>query len=229
MMKKICKGGSAVDGFWLKLLAMVTMLIDHTGMALFPQMPELRLVGRLAFPVYCFLLAEGAAHTSNFGNYLGRLAAFAVISEVPYDLACRNTLFYVGAQNVFFTLFLGLAACGLLQRYVEQKPLFSLAGVAGLALLAEALQTDYGAFGVALVAAFFVCRVFPLRGTGIFAVLNTGFSLLNNMSLQLAAPVAAVPILLYNGRRGRRVNRYLFYGFYPAHLLLLYFVRLWMI
>ena len=128
---------------------------------------------------------------------------------------------------MFFTLFLGLAACGLLQRWMEEKPLLSLAGVGILALAAEGLQVDYGGFGVILVVGFFVCRAFPTRGTGLFAVLNTGFSLLNHMTLQLAAPVAAIPILFYNGQRGRRVNRYLFYGFYPVHLLLLYLVRLW--
>lgn len=217
-----------MTAFWLKLLAMASMLVDHTGMVLFPQVQALRLIGRLAFPLYCFLLAEGAAHTSNMKKYLGRLLVFALLSEIPYDLACRNTVFWPQGQNVFFTLFLGLAACSVLKRCSDAKPVWGLAVSAVFALLAELLQTDYGAFGVILVVAFFVCRAFPSRGTVLFAVLNTGFSLMNRMTLQLAAPMAAFPMLLYNGERGRQVNKYLFYLFYPAHLLLLYGLRLWL-
>ena len=104
-----------MSGFWLKILAMISMLIDHTGMVLFPQMQGLRVLGRLAFPLYCFLLAEGAVHTSNSKRYLGRLLGFALLSEIPFDLACHNTALWMQSQNVFFTLFLGLAACALLE------------------------------------------------------------------------------------------------------------------
>ena len=181
-----------MSGLWLKFLALLSMMVDHTGMALFPQIQSLRLVGRLAFPLYGFLLAEGAAHTKNSNRYLGRLLLFALLSEVPFDL-------------------------------------WSFAGIAVLALLAEGIQADYGAFGVMTVVAFFVCRIYTSRGTALFTVMNTGFSLLNHTMLQLAAPAAAVPILLYNGQRGRPVNRYVFYLFYPAHLLLLYLLRQWFI
>lgn len=92
-------------GFWLKLLAMASMLVDHTGMVLFPQMQGLRLIGRLAFPLYCFLMAEGAAHTSNIKRYLGRLLVFAMLSEIPYDLACRNTIFIRRPECIFYALF----------------------------------------------------------------------------------------------------------------------------
>ena len=105
-----------MSGLWLKFLALLSMMADHTGMALFPQIQSLRLVGRLAFPLYGFLLAEGAAHTENSNRYLGRLLLFALLSEVPFDLACRNVFVYPQAQNVFFTLFLGLAACEILKR-----------------------------------------------------------------------------------------------------------------
>lgn len=218
-----------MSGLWLKFLALLSMMADHTGMALFPQIQSLRLVGRLAFPLYGFLLAEGAAHTKNSNRYLGRLLLFALLSEVPFDLACRNVFVYPQAQNVFFTLFLGLAACEILKRFMQSKPVWSFAGIAVLALLAEGIQADYGAFAVMTVVAFFVCRIYPSRGTALFTVMNTGFSLLNHTMLQLAAPAAAGPILLYNGQRGRPVNRYVFYLFYPAHLLLLYLLRQWFI
>ena len=196
-----------MSGFWLKILAMISMLIDHTGMVLFPQMQGLRVLGRLAFPLYCFLLAEGAVHTSNSKRYLGRLLGFALLSEIPFDLACHNTALWMQSQNVFFTLFLGLAACELLKRFAPERPFWSLVGVAGLAGLAEILQTDYGAFGVGLVIVFYICRTSPARGTILFTILNTGFSLLNHMTLQLAAPVVVLPILLYNGQRGKSAQQ----------------------
>ena len=214
-----------MSGFWLKILAMISMLIDHTGMVLFPQMQGLRVLGRLAFPLYCFLLAEGAVHTSDSKRYLGRLLGFALLSEIPFDLACHNTALWMQSQNVFFTMFLGLAACELLKRFAQERPFWSLVGVAGLAGLAEILQTDYGAFGVGLVIVFYICRTSPARGTILFTILNTGFSLLNHMTLQLAAPVAVLSILLYNGQRGRALNKYVFYWVYPIHLLLLFFLR----
>ena len=193
-------------------------------MVLFPQMQGLRVLGRLAFPLYCFLLAEGAVHTSNSKRYLGRLLGFALLSEIPFDLACHNTASGCNPKRLF-TLFLGLAACELLKRFAPERPFWSLVGVAGLAGLAEILQTDYGAFGVGLVIVFLYLPDVSREGTILFTILNTGFSLLNHMTLQLAAPVAVLPILLYNGQRGRALNKYVFYWVYPIHLLLLFFLR----
>lgn len=213
-----------MTGFQLKLLAMLTMLIDHAGMILFPELMWMRVVGRLAFPLYCFLLAEGAAHTHDIKRYMGRLLAFAVLSEIPYDLACSRVLFDPRGQNVFFTLFFGLAACAAVQRFRE-KPALALLLVGALVLAAELLFFDYGGFGVALVVAFYLCKANRVGGVLAFTALNTGFSLLNEICLQLTAPAAVVPILLYNGKKGRAVNKWIFYGFYPLHLLLLFLLR----
>lgn len=210
-----------MSGFQLKLLAMLTMLIDHTGMVLFPELTWMRVVGRLAFPLYCFLLAEGAVHTRDIKRYLGRLLVFAVLSEIPYDLACSKVWFDPWGQNVFFTLFFGLAACAALQQ-LQEKPVPVLLLVGALLLAAELLFFDYGGFGVVLVMVFNLCRANRAGGALAFTALNTGFSLLNGMQLQLAAPAAAVPMLLYNGKKGRAVNKWIFYGFYPVHLLLLF-------
>ena len=107
-----------LNGFTLKWIAMLTMLIDHTGMVLFPQYRIFRIVGRLAFPIYCFLLVEGAVHTSNWKKYVSRLILFALISEIPFDLARSGQIVAADAQNVFFTLSFGLLAVIILK---EQK------------------------------------------------------------------------------------------------------------
>ena len=92
----------------LKLIAVITMLIDHVGLAIFPQYAGMRIIGRLAFPLYCFLLTEGAVYTKNWLAYAGRLFLFALLAEVPFDLVLARTPVYSGYQNVFWTLAAGL-------------------------------------------------------------------------------------------------------------------------
>ena len=98
----------------LKLIAAVSMTVDHIGAALFPQALWLRCIGRLAFVLYAFLITEGYIYTRNVKWYMARLGLLAVLSEVPFDLLFHRSLFYPYAQNVFFTLFLGLLAIYLM-------------------------------------------------------------------------------------------------------------------
>ncbi|MCY1714832.1 TraX family protein [Caproiciproducens galactitolivorans] len=208
----------------LKILAMVSMLIDHIGALFFPHIMLFRIIGRLAFPLFCFFIAQGLIYTSNVRAYLGRLFLFALLSEIPYDLAFYGTVYHPEKQNVFFTLFLGLIAISLLQTYLETKPFFAfvLAGIP--VLVAEAFRTDYGWFGVTLIILFYCLRDAKTKGVLLFALLNTGYSFLTG-TIKLYAAAAGVPILLYNGKRGKPDWKYFFYAFYPVHLLLLYFVR----
>lgn len=208
----------------LKLLAIITMLIDHIGAILFPKITLLRIIGRISFPLFCFFISEGLIYTSNVKGYLKRLFIFALISEVPYDLAFHQTIYYPGKQNVFFTLCLGLIAISFLHTYLTEKPVTAivLAGVS--ALFAEILHTDYGWFGVTVIIIFYCLKDYKTRGIFVFALFNTGYSLLTG-TLELYAIAAGVPILLYNGKKGKLNFKYLFYAFYPAHLLILYFVH----
>ena len=104
-----------ISGYWLKVIAVVSMLIDHTSAVILEQIPGLenpaflmRIIGRLAFPIYCFLLVEGFMHTRDREKYALRLGCFAAVSEIPFDLAFNGKVLEVGYQNVFFTLLLGL-------------------------------------------------------------------------------------------------------------------------
>jgi TraX protein. len=214
-----------VSRFQLKLLAVVTMLIDHAGAILFPDMVAFRVIGRISFPIFAFLIAEGLFRTSNVKVYLGRLFASAVISEVPYDLAFHGTVYYPQSQNIFFTLFIGLAAIAMLREYYEKNPVASILLAGAAVLLAEVLRTDYGWFGVAAVVIFYCMRSHPDKGTLAFTLLNTGFGLLSS-KLQIVASAAGLPILLYSGKSGRFRWKYFFYAFYPAHLLLLFLIHM---
>ena len=142
-----------VSGSALKCIAMASMLTDHIGYVLFPQYLILRMIGRLAFPIYCFLLVEGAMHTGNIRKYEIRLLAFALISELPFDYA-----FYGGirweSQNVFFTLLFGVLAIDLAQQS-KNKLMVGLIFVLMVAA-AEVMGTDYGGAGIVFIFCYYL-------------------------------------------------------------------------
>ena len=213
-----------MSAFMLKLLALFCMAIDHTGAVLFPQQEVLRWIGRLAFPIYCFLLSEGFFFTSSRKRYLLRLLLFGILSEPCFDFAFSGLWWRPESQNVFWTLALGLASIWAIEKFRE-IPFPGILLAFCCALLAEVLHTDYGAFGVFLVLIFAVFHSRRLTALGVFALADIGYAL-NGSIIQIGAVLAAVPIWLYNKKRGPRLPKLLFYGFYPAHLLVLGWLRL---
>ena len=210
-----------LDGTVLKLIACLSMFIDHLGAVCFSGMMGFRIIGRLAFPIYCFLLVEGAVHTHDMKKYILRMGIFALISEVPFDLAFYHRLVYTGHQNVFFTLGLGLLAIWFLEHPIEQLDipdvLYKLLVIIAAGLIAEFFNTDYGFTGIAVICIFYYLRGQPQLKYPIAAILLAAMG-----GVEFYAVLALIPILLYNGQRGRqtKVMQYGFYIFYPAHLLL---------
>ena len=209
-------------GTVLKLIACLSMFIDHLGAVCFSGMMGFRIIGRLAFPIYCFLLVEGAVHTHDMKKYILRMGIFALISEVPFDLAFYHRLVYTGHQNVFFTLGLGLLAIWFLEHPIEQLDipdvLYKLLVIIAAGLIAEFFNTDYGFTGIAVICIFYYLRGQPQLKYPIAAILLAAMG-----GVEFYAVLALIPILLYNGQRGRqtKVMQYGFYIFYPAHLLLI--------
>lgn len=205
-----------MTGFQLKLLAMLAMTADHIGAVFFPEIPLLRWIGRLAMPVLCFFIGEGLRHTRSPRRYLLRLTWFALLSELPFDLAFYGGIEW-GHQNVYFTLALGLLALWAIQSRGMEGWLLALTA----ALAAELLGCDYGMYGVLLILLldrFHRARSEQLAGA---ALLNLAFFGLQTQTLSLIA----LPLLwLYNGKRGRD-DRRLFYLYYPAHLCVLGILR----
>lgn len=210
-----------ISGSTLKLIAIITMLIDHIGGILFPQYIFLRIIGRLAFPIFCFLLVEGFLHTHNVSHYALRLGLFALISEIPFDLAIYHIPFYPYHQNVFFTLFIGLLVLISLKKFQDRPFIQLMAFILG-AVLALQCNVDYSVFGIALIVLIYLYRLHHN-----FIIFTLGFVFLNMFSkgIQCFGALAILPIALYNGKRGLSL-KYAFYIFYPAHLLLLYFIYL---
>lgn len=211
-----------MDGTVLKLIACLSMFIDHLGAVCFSGMMGFRIIGRLAFPIYCFLLVEGAVHTRNMKKYILRMGIFALISEVPFDLAFYHRLVYTGHQNVFFTLGLGLLAIWFLEHPIEQLDipdvLYKLLVIIAAGLIAEFFNTDYGFTGIAVICIFYYLRGQPQLKYPIAVILLAAMG-----GVEVYAVLALIPILLYNGQRGRQTKamQYGFYIFYPAHLLLI--------
>lgn len=204
----------------LKGLAAATMVVDHVGVVLLPQLWLLRCVGRLAFPIYAFFLAQGFRYTKSRAKYLARLAGFALLSEIPFDYMVYGQAFVWQGQNVMFTLTLALLALACLE-----KGGWWTTGAVACCLAAEALRTDYGSFGVLLpVTSFYL---WP-RGKGLWALVFLAMCWLWEFAPIPGTPVpmealgvaAALPLALYHGGRGTEgpVVRWGFYAVYPLHM-----------
>lgn len=183
----------------------------------------MRLFGRLAFPIYGFLLVEGFVHTRNIKKYAVRLMVFAVVSEVPFDMAFNGSLLEFRYNNVFFTLLLGLLLLwGIrLAEKAEQaghnRALAILCLGLCTAVAAELIGCDYGGAGVFMVLVMWMLREKHALSYGAGVAVLTWFTGAWN---ELAALTVLPLIVLYNGQRGKPM-KYVFYWFYPVHLLVL--------
>lgn len=225
-----------MTAFTLKLIALTAMLIDHMG-AVFPDYFPFwfRAVGRLAWPIFAYLLAEGFRHTKASEKYLLRLLAFALISEIPFDLALYKQVNFIANTNIFYTLFLGGMAICLYERMKERRNWQTMAVITAIlptAILAEILSVDYGGMGVLFIFAMYAIKPKKLRliAMGAFALSQfiplaaaypLGIELRWEYFLMIPFALATVPLIaLYNGKRGIK-SKWLFYIAYPAHLAVL--------
>ncbi len=202
----------------LKWIAAVTMLIDHIGVIFYPDIPGFRIVGRIAFPIFAFLIVEGFGHTHDLRKYMLRMLVFACVSEIPFDLAFYDSCFAPGHQNVMFTFFLALILLESMERIHSMG--WKLLVFAGVLALASVLRTDYNYFGILLVCLYSNCASYRERWKRVSP------TLLNVLagSVQKWGMLAAVPLYFYGGKEGRKM-KYFFYIFYPGHLLALYFIK----
>lgn len=206
-----------LNSFQLKCIAIITMLIDHIGAVLLPEYIILRYIGRISFPIFCFLLTEGFFHTKNVRKYILRLGFFALLSEIPYDLAFMNSVMDFRRQNVFFTLFIGMVMMYAVTRTnnLTEKTLYLVLAM----WAAQMVRGDYGYKGILLIATYFFFREYKV----LKLLLGSVWNLMWNGSIQAYGALASIPLLLYSGEKGRSM-KFLFYIFYPIHLLILYII-----
>ena len=230
-----CLSGSA-----LKWIALFTMLIDHIGavflengaiaaynqqlssafsyeatLALYHADHVLRFLGRISFPIFCFLLVEGFVHTSNRKKYALRLFLFACISEIPFDVCFRREILELSYQNVMFTLLIGFLTLWIMDMVRQKNPVLMLLAAGGGILAGAVFAADYNWKGLVLILILYLFYSYPLEKT-----IAGCLSLL----WEPAACLAFLPINLYNQQKGKSM-KYFFYLFYPLHLFLLFLVR----
>ena len=206
----------------LRILALALMLLDHLWATVVPGNDWMTCLGRMAFPIFAFQAAEGYVHTHDFRGYCRRLALFAVISEIPFNLMISGSPLYRYHQNVMLTLLLGLLACRAWDR--RKWGYLALIWLAGIFT-----YPDYGAIGVATVLMFHVFRGQGFSQLFFLFVINWfGFEGRELLIGSLHVPVQAfavfawVPISLYNGKKGGgRWLQTASYLFYPLHMLIL--------
>lgn len=211
---------------FLKITALLTMLIDHIGCVFLMERGDIiykafRAVGRISFPIICFLLVEGFIHTHSRKKYMINLLIFAVISEIPYDLAFGHKLIDVGEQNVMWTLLLGVIMMYFVAKweysFVVKMALVFLAG-----FVAVVLKTDYSIWGILLIAIFYMQRNDRRN-----ALLYTCFLMFVQGRMQSFGVLAIPFIMAYDDTKNDvKMPKYFFYAFYPVHILVLWGISL---
>lgn len=222
----------------MKWIALLTMLIDHIGAAmievgifqydttLIDTLPNgnlwlgcdilLRMIGRLSFPLFAFLLVEGYLHTHNKKRYLLQLCFLAVVSEIPYDLAFQEVQY----QNIFFTLSISFCVMWIWD-IVQHNHVLQVLSLVGGCLLAYLLQSDYGALGVLMILFFYM-----FHENHKWRNICVGAILLYQTLPMLGVGLLTLYILhFYNGKAGNTRYKYFFYAFYPLHLCVLALLR----
>ena len=226
-----------LNAVWLRLLALVCMLLDHLWATVVPGNWWMTCVGRLAFPIFAFQIVEGYYHTSNLKRYMRRLLVFGLISEIPFNLMLGGYWLYPFHQNVMFTLLFGLLSVRALEQACQRT---DTAGKfrAGLMLLvwlglSAITFVDYGMYGVLMVLVFALSRRIPCsRLVQLIGMVAINVFLMEGMQVQVLqwmlpvqsfAVLALLPIWLYNGEKGTgsKVVQYGSYLFYPVHMLIL--------
>lgn len=251
--------GTQLRSDTLKKLAMFFMLLDHIGGCILERIylttsditfaqkiydvnSVFRAVGRLAFPIFCYQIAVGAIKTRNKAKHLFFLCLFSLISEIPFDLSATWGMYNDGHQNVFFTLVLGTAVIYIIGRLdVKNKVIYAMICiliVGAVSVVAELMNTDYGAKGVILISVFYLLRnnKYQMTVFGAISLMAAAFivtliqsknmhAVIQYCNFEAYACLAFPLILMDNGeRRGGAFLKWFGYIFYPAHLFIIYLV-----
>lgn len=228
----------------LKIIAITVMLLDHLWATIIPGNQWMTIIGRLAFPIFAFLIVEGFMHTSNLKKYAKRLFIFGLIAEIPFNLIYTGSPIFPFHQNVMFTLLLGLLCINEIDKFKRNKNVKNgcKCGVkVGLFLLIGLLGfVDYGVIGILTIIAFYIFRDFKFAPLGqlislimLYIVFFKGQSIIVNifdyeyvLPIQAFGVLALIPIWLYNGKRviKNKMLQYSFYWFYPIHMIIIYLV-----
>lgn len=220
-----------MSSFVLKIIAVITMFIDHIGYAIFGKFSFFNYIGRIAFPIFAFQISEGYAHTKDLKKYFLRLFIFAIVSQIPFMLFSK-IISNDFTLNIFFTLLLGLISI-----YIYDKSKHKIVGIILailIGLLSDFAHCDYGFYGVAIIFLFYIFKSDIIKSSIAFMLSTTIKYLIPifkygfydvYLYLLICTLLPIIFISLYNGKKGKN-TKYLLYLFYPIHLLLIYGIYL---
>ncbi len=234
---------TTISGAFLKHFALFTMVIDHIGVVLFPDVFWLRIIGRLSFIIFCFLLAEGAVHTHNRPKYAIRLLLLALLSIIPFSYAKYGVWLNLEDLNVFFVLSSSVMMLALFD-LCKNKPfeyLYKLLILILFGVVGYLVGFEYNFYGYALVACFYQFRgnktaVFcaataaTLVALPLFKIVVESFTPIKAMIYSVVEGfglISLIFILAYNGERGKQLPKWFYYLFYPVHLGILVGIKMW--
>ena len=215
------KDNYSLNAYHLKMIALITMLLDHFARVIFPDLYFLKVIGRIAFILFSFLVVEGFLHTRSTAKYLLRLSIFAIMSEIPYDLAFSHTIYDPTKQNIFFTLSSGLISLLVLKSEKIASDIKVLLIVV-LVTAANLFHFDYYYLGILQILFFYNYRRAKIKQFLMVGILNIFFMF--RVSTQAAAILGLLPIYLYDGQLGKKTG-ILFYFIYPVHLVVFYLIH----
>ena len=223
-MNLTLKPAFGLSGSALKVIALISMVIDHIALYLMEHgtvlYETMRCVGRIAFPVFAFLIAEGFIHTRSRYRYFFTLLGFAVISEIPWYLLNGAD----GTHNVMFTLALGVATLMVLENFLQRSLVLGFLWTFGMAGLAFWFGVDYEWRGILVIVIFYLFNGYDhsfiySRGLQFFCI----FVLMIHYGV-IGSVMACIILYVYNGTRGfvqGSIAKYGFYAFYPVHLIVI--------
>lgn len=215
----------------LKIIAMVSMFIDHVGFILFPQYQIFRIIGRIAFPIFAYMIAEGCFYTRNRKKYLMLIACLGIVCQLVSTIATGSLY-----QNILITFSLAIAVIFAIDNFLKNKKTpsfllmaFTVAGVIFISYVAPVIfesygfKVDYGIWGILLPVFVYFSPTKTLKI--FFTTLILAIRIFLVGKLQLFALLAIPFLVLYNGKRGKLKMKYVFYIFYPAHLAILHLIN----
>ncbi len=222
--------------FSIKIIAVICMVIDHIGVIFFPHVLWLRMIGRIAFPLFAWLIANGAQHTANIKRYFILLLIVALVAQIPYILAIREVYPSFWDLNAVFSLAFGLLAITLTK---NARNTFVVLAAFLFATFAVLLKVDYGYVGVLSVVSFYilfydfkklflvqaVLFIVPYWLPVLLQVIHQ--KAITQTAVNMVEPIGLLSLFIiyrYNGKLGPKM-KYFFYTFYPLHLFLLFLIK----
>lgn len=219
---------SGLTGNQLKIIALIAMTLDHIAVQLLPQIRLFRIIGRLAFPIFAFMIAEGCRYTKNRKKYLGSMALLALACQIVYYIAAGSLY-----MCVLVTFSLSIVLIYVLDYAISKRTAPSvfaaIIAFSAVYIICEILPyllgstdfyVDYGFWGVMLPAAVFLGKT-RLKQLSL-ACIALGFLCISIQGIQWFSFLALILLAMYNGQRGRLKMKYLFYVYYPLHLAVIY-------